>query len=302
MKKKTVLKILLAIVGLLIVVSLCVKITNHQSDRVDETPKVKTYPEIKEIVELKTKTKITPEEIDKYAENHAGKNISRRYILGILLDEKYPVTSKERERTLTNIKKEMKEDFSTYLKENRLSEEELMEEVTYDEQVQRLGKDSLDLSEKNLKNYYNHWVPGMVIQQILVSDEKTINEVEKKLEQKVDFTTLVKEYTIDEAAKINDGKWSNFKAGDSFSKFDEAVLKLEKKDERTKPFRTIMGWHIVKIIETADKKPYADVKEQVLADYIKSLLTYDYLESQLDELLKSEITTMDQDIKKSLGL
>lgn len=258
-------------------------------------------PKAKKDIQIKNGATVTVKEIQDFEKEHQGKNLTRKYVVSRLLDEKYPMDKKVLDEKVATIKKDLGDTYDAYLKKNQLTEATLKEEVKYDHQVYQLGVDSLGLTEEKLKAAYDSWVPSMEIQHIMVNDEKTIKEVKQKLDDGADFTELVKEYSVDEQTKKEDGHWKNLKKGDLLSSLEKEVNQLGE-GEVSKPIKTIMGWHIVKLLKSSEKKSYDEVKEQVKQDYIDSKLTSNYLESVIDELLIQEVSPLDNQLKKVLGL
>lgn len=274
-------------------------ITNElDNQKVTATTKV---PKVTKPIKIKGGNKISIKDIETYEKNHSGKNLTRRYVLGRILDEKYPMTEKEVSKDVEKFKKELSINYETYLTENNYTKDTIGDEVKYMNQVHQLGLDSLGITDKMLEEYYDSWVPSMMIQHIMVNDEATINEVKQKLDAGSDFTTLVSEYSIDEQTKNKEGKWSDLKKGDLISSLEIPVFQLQK-GEVSAPINTIMGWHIVKLLEPAEKKPYKEIKAQLKEDYISTNLSTVYLEEVLDKLLKNEVKPLDSNLKIILGI
>lgn len=257
--------------------------------------------ELTKSIKLRDGTKVSEKDIEAYKKEHNGKNLTRKYIVGVLLDKKYPMNEEKISSETEKLKIEMGNNFEAYLNENGLTKATIDEEVKYSYQLQQLGEDSLAITDGKLQKFYDSWVPSMVIQHIMVNEESTINEVKQKLDEGVDFTTLVNEYSIDEQTKGNEGKWEGLKKGDLLSSLEDSVFQLQE-GEVSAPIKTIVGWHIVKMLEQAEKKDYDQVKKQVKNEYISKYLSRVYLEEVTDNLLKNEIKPLDDNLKKVLGI
>ena len=104
---------------------------------------------------------------------------------------------------------------------------------------------------------------------ILMEDENTAMQVQKKLEQGGDFEALAKQYSTEDFEK-NKGKLDWFKADSQEKEIAEAISQLEKGQLTPAPIKTRFGWHIFRIDDkrTTEIPPLADIRDK-LVDLIK---------------------------------
>ncbi|MEA3497323.1 MAG: peptidylprolyl isomerase [Bacteroidota bacterium] len=93
--------------------------------------------------------------------------------------------------------------------------------------------------------------------------KKKIDNIYKELNKSKDFEKFVTNYSDDKRSKRNDGVLPPFT---SFSysipaEFKEVAFTLENDGDFSKPFRTKVGWHIIKRLELEMLKPYEEMED-----------------------------------------
>jgi len=99
---------------------------------------------------------------------------------------------------------------------------------------------------------------------------KASKEKEKQLEKKIqaiydeviagkDWTQLVKDFSQDARSKNQGGELPWLATGNFIPSFEKIAFSLEEKGEISKPFKTIYGWHIMKLV---DKKGIGTLEER----------------------------------------
>ncbi len=88
--------------------------------------------------------------------------------------------------------------------------------------------------------------------------KKKIQEAYDDLEGGADFAELAEEYSDDKQTAQKDGMLPKFSPGRMLPSFEEEIFKLEK-GYYSKPFRTKVGFHIVKLI---DNNPVAPLEKE----------------------------------------
>jgi foldase protein PrsA len=158
--------------------------------------------------------------------------------------------------------------------------------------TEKLLEDRISISDDQIKEYFEANKDSFVQEEqveashILVDDEKTAQEVKKKLDDGGDFAELAKEYSTDTSNAESGGELGFFAKGEMVTEFDEKAFAM-KKGEISEPVKTEFGYHIIKV---TDKK---DAKEAVLADHkeeIKDIL--------FDQALQTEYGTWLQEKKE----
>lgn len=114
---------------------------------------------------------------------------------------------------------------------------------------------------------------------ILVSDEKTANEVISKLNKGGDFDKLAKEYTKDSSVELG-----YFSEDIMVPEFSKAAFALKKGEYTKKPVKTQFGYHIILTEDFRDSQPLPlqDVEPQ-----IRNMLTQKVVAETFDGLYKN---------------
>ncbi|WRP07468.1 peptidylprolyl isomerase [Rossellomorea aquimaris] len=158
--------------------------------------------------------------------------------------------------------------------------------------TEKLLEDRISISDDQIKEYFEAnkdtfaQAEQIEASHILVEDEKTAQEVKKKLDDGGDFAELAKEYSTDTSNAESGGELGYFAKGEMVTEFDEKAFAM-KKGEISEPVKTEFGYHIIKV---TDKK---DAKEAVLDDHkeeIKDIL--------FDQALQTEYGTWVQEQKE----
>ncbi|MGG1631045.1 foldase protein PrsA [Rossellomorea sp. NRS-1567] len=158
--------------------------------------------------------------------------------------------------------------------------------------TEKLLKDRISISDDQIKEYFEANKDSFAQEEqveashILVDDEKSAQEVKKKLDDGGNFAELAKEYSTDTSNAESGGELGFFAKGEMVTEFDEKAFAM-KKGEISEPVKTEFGYHIIKV---TDKK---DAKEAVLADHkeeIKDIL--------FDQALQTEYGTWLQEKKE----
>jgi len=164
-----------------------------------------------------------------------------------------------------------------------------------DIRIQELQKEFMDryikskVTDKAIDAEYKKLADSLKGQQeakvshILVDDQKTADEVKKKLSQGKSFADMVKEYSKDDASKVSNGEIGYVVKGQLVPEFEDKALSM-KVGEVSDPIKTDFGWHIIKVL---DKRPATvPTKDQALAN-IKAGLTKDAVMAYIAELEKA---------------
>ncbi|MCR8848034.1 peptidylprolyl isomerase [Rossellomorea sp. SC111] len=158
--------------------------------------------------------------------------------------------------------------------------------------TEKLLKDRIKITDDQIKEYFEANKDTFAQEEqveashILVDDEKTAQEVKKKLDEGGDFAELAKEYSTDTSNAESGGELGYFGKGEMVAEFDDKAFSM-KKGEISDPVKTEFGYHIIKV---TGKK---EAKEAVLADHkdeIKDIL--------FDQALQTEYGTWLSEKKK----
>jgi peptidyl-prolyl cis-trans isomerase SurA len=89
-----------------------------------------------------------------------------------------------------------------------------------------------------------------------------INNIYKKLQEGMDWNKAVKEYSEDKNSAINEGKLPKFNSHRIIPEFVIVIDSL-KPGEYSKPFKTVYGWHIVKLYNRKTPGTFEEEKEEL---------------------------------------
>ena len=102
--------------------------------------------------------------------------------------------------------------------------------------------------------------------------EAEINDIYLKLKQGLPFGELAKEYSDHRESASKGGELNWFGAGEMIPEFSEKAFAIADTGEYTEPFRTLYGWHIVKLLQ---RKPPGTFEET--RSFIESRINQSYL-------------------------
>lgn len=227
-----------------------------------------------------------------YFDEIKEKNISRLVDLidEKILEKKYKKNEKENkyvEKKITQIKSAYNAEvlpqiLRTYYGVESIEELEkyIRLEFKRDEAINDYIESHITNSE--IEDYYNKNITGDVrISQIYIKsniknsdnelekkkkDEEALkkaNEVIKKLEDKKSWKDLVKEYSDDEATKLNDGDLGFLKATNINEKMNNAIKDLKKGEYTKEPLKTEHGYHILLKTDEKDKPSLKSIKNDI---------------------------------------
>ncbi|TQR16435.1 peptidylprolyl isomerase [Psychrobacillus soli] len=136
--------------------------------------------------------------------------------------------------------------------------------------LNQLFKNRITITEEEIETYFEENKDSFTRPKqveaihILVEDEKTAGMVAEKLKAGEDFSTLAKEYSIDETTKDTGGELSYFSVGEMEQAFEDAAFSMDI-DEVSQPVETSYGYHIIKVTDKIDEKEanLTDVKEEI---------------------------------------
>jgi foldase protein PrsA len=213
-----------------------------------------------------------------------------------LESEKKDLTVKDSEikKELENIKAQYdsEEAFKEALASSGADLDSVKENIKTYLLTEKLLKDRVKITDDQIKEYFEANKDTFAQKEqveashILVDDEKTAQEVKKKLDDGGDFAELAKEYSTDTSNADSGGELGYFGKGEMVAEFDDKAFSM-KKGEISEPVKTEFGYHIIKV---TGKK---EAKEAVLADHkdeIKDIL--------FDQALQTEYGTWLAEKKK----
>ena len=88
--------------------------------------------------------------------------------------------------------------------------------------------------------------------------QQKIRQAHKTLEKGTSFEEVVKEFSEDQTSRLKGGQLGVVSINKFEKSFEETIFRLEKDGAYSQPFRSKVGWHIVKRVK---KRPLASLKE-----------------------------------------
>lgn len=225
--------------------------------------------------------KITKDELHKVLEERYGAEVVSSLIEEKIINlegkkEKITVSDKEIDEQL-NEYKEMyggEEGFKAALTQGGMTEKDLEGDIIQYVTLRKLLEPRIKITDDEMKAYFDEnkstfdEEEQVKASHILVKDEKTAEEVEKKLAAGEDFAELAKEYSTDEGSAENGGDLGYFGKGKMVKEFEDVAFSQEI-DKISEPVKSEHGYHIIKV---TDKKPAKEAKFEDHKDEIKETL------------------------------
>ncbi|MBT2638992.1 peptidylprolyl isomerase [Bacillus sp. ISL-39] len=236
---------------------------------------------------------ITKEELYQSMKEKYGEQALQELLYQKVLAENYEVTDKEVEEKVAELKEELGENFELVLQQNQLKDEEELKEVLKDQLLmEKAALKDVKVSEDEVKKRYEEYKPEIKASHILVEDEKTAQEVKKKLEEGAKFEDLAKEYSQDPGSAAQGGDLGFFGPGKMVPEFEEAAYALEV-NKISEPVKSQHGFHIIKVTEKKEKESYEEMKDEL--EYELKLAQLD--SNKIQEVLKRELEAANVKIK-----
>ncbi|MBO1625970.1 peptidylprolyl isomerase [Bacillus cereus] len=241
---------------------------------------------------------ITKGDFDKQLKERYGKDMLYEMMAQDIMTKKYKVSDDEVDKEFKKAKDQFGDQFKTVLESNRLKDEDdFKNQIRFKLAMEKAIKESI--TEKDVKANYK---PEIKASQILVNDEKTANDIKKQLDEGASFEELAKQQSQDPSSKDNGGDLGYFGPGKKVSEFEEAAYKLNV-GEISKPIKSSQGYHIIKLTDKKELKPYDEVKDSIRKNLEEERLA-DQTTGQkilLDEFKKADIKVKDSDLKDTFS-
>ncbi|PFD42374.1 peptidylprolyl isomerase [Bacillus cereus] len=245
-----------------------------------------------------TDSTITKGDFEKQLKDRYGKDMLYEMIAQDVITKKYKVSDDAVNKEVQKAKDQYGEQFKAVLENNRLKDEDdFKKQIKFKLAMNEAIKKSV--TEKDVKDYYK---PEIKASHILVSDENEANEIKKKLDAGASFEELAKKESQDIASKDNGGDLGYFGAGKMTPEFEKAAYKL-KVGQISNPVKSPNGYHIIKLTDKKDLKPYDEVKDSIRKNIEEERLADPSYSQKLlqDELKKANIKINDSDLKDTFS-
>ncbi|AMR01548.1 MULTISPECIES: peptidylprolyl isomerase PrsA [Bacillus] len=236
---------------------------------------------------------ITKEEFYDQMKTQAGKQVLNNMVMEKVLIKNYKVEDKDVDKKFDEMKKQYGDQFDTLLKQQGIKEETIKTGV----RAQLAQEKAIEktITDKELKENYK---PEIKASHILVKDEATAKKVKEELGQGKSFEELAKQYSEDTGSKEKGGDLGYFTAGKMVKEFEDAAYKL-KKDEVSEPVKSQFGYHIIKVTDIKEQKPFDEVKGDIKKDLVQKKAQDAAFMNDLmmKEIKKADVKVDDKDLK-----
>ncbi|MDM5317776.1 peptidylprolyl isomerase [Fictibacillus sp. b24] len=208
---------------------------------------------------------ITKEQFYNKMKEQYGDQVLNQMIDEMVLEDKYKVTDKEIDKEIDKIKEELggEDAFKQALEQNGLADEkQLRERVKSMLLNEKAATEGVKISDEEMKKTFDEkYKTEVKASHILVDDEKTAKEVQKKLNEGGDFAKLAEEYSKDPGSKSKGGDLGFFGKGAMVPEFEKVAFTLDK-GETSDLVKSDYGVHIIKVTDKRENK-FEDKKEQI---------------------------------------
>ena len=181
-----------------------------------------------------------------------------------------------------------KEAFSQALSKSAYSEADVTNEMEMSIKIRKLLAPRVSITEENIKTYFEEnketfdQKKQVKASHILVENEKTANDILKKLSDGEDFAKLAKDYSTDVVTKEDGGDLGFFSSGQMDEEFEKAAFALDV-GETSKLVKTEYGYHIIKV---EDKKDAKEAKYEEHKNKIREILFEQRVEAEYESWLQ----------------
>ncbi|WP_345241721.1 peptidylprolyl isomerase [Pontibacillus salipaludis] len=247
---------------------------------------------------------ITKDEFYNKLVDQYGDAVLKEMLYDTVLSEEYPVSEEEVQAEIDKVKESYGDQFESALQQNGFKDEAQFKDFLKTQlQKEKATTQGVEVTDEEVKEYYENMKQEVQAKHILVEDEETANEVIEKLNNDGDFATLAKEYSTDSSSAENGGNLDYFSTGDMVYPFEQAAYNLEV-GEISEPVQSEYGYHIIKV---TDKREKEDTSSLGTFDEMKDQLKTELLNRQAnteklsDIMNNAEININNKDLKEKIS-
>ncbi len=183
--------------------------------------------------------------------------------------------------------------YKDYLASSGMSEEDVLFRVRLNQLQEKLVKkvteDAKKVSDEDIEKYYEKNKKRFAqperrdLRVVLTKTEAKAQQAKRALDSGQSFKKVVKQYSIDEASKSQNGLLPAVSEGQQEKAFDTAIFSA-KKGEIEGPVKTQFGWYVFQVekVTKASQQTLEQSKET-----IRNLLRSQRQQKALDEFIKS---------------
>ena len=157
--------------------------------------------------------------------------------------------------------------------------------------LEEMLKEKASLGDNDVKDYYNlhkeefEKPVEIRVSQILVNTEDEANRLIERIKKGENFAKLAKEFSIEKNTAAEGGDTGFLGRRQFVKEFEDAAFGLQKNGDISKPVKTALGYHIIKL--TGKKQmPARKLEDENVETEIKQILQKEKLDKWLDEISK----------------
>lgn len=203
---------------------------------------------------------ITQDEFYKEIKDIAGEQLLQQVVIEKILNDKYEVTDEEVQKQYDTYAEQYGDQMAAVLEANGLTEESFKQNIRFS-LLQEKAKAEVEVSDEEVKAYYDQASKELHARHILVATEEEANEIVKKLKDGGDFAEIAKEKSTDTASAAEGGDLGWFTVGTMVEEFNDAAYALEL-NTISEPVKSDFGYHIIEVLEKRDVEGYGTLEEK----------------------------------------
>jgi foldase protein PrsA len=247
---------------------------------------------------------VTQQDLYNAMKDKIGTQALQQLVYEKVLSKKYPVTNKELNDKVAQLKEQLGSNFNAALAQyGYKNEADLKKTMKVGMMQEKAAMKDVKVTDKELKDYYNNLKPEITVRHILLKDEKTANEVKKQLDAGGKFEDLAKKYSTDTGSAQNGGSIGVINSKNA-GQFDPDFVKgayALKLNQISAPVKSQFGYHIIQVTKIVDKKPYDQMKKEIEYDVKSSKITSDAITKAMDREMKAaNVKISDKDLQGAL--
>ncbi|MFS1511021.1 peptidylprolyl isomerase [Chengkuizengella sp. SCS-71B] len=244
---------------------------------------------------------VTKEEMYSLMKERFGEKILSDILYEQILSQEYSVTEQELKEAFDDLKDQLGLSYEIVLKQMGFQNDEQIKEMLRVQLLQQKAiLETIDVSDEEVKEYYDNLIPEVKLSQIVVEDEVRANEIKRKLEEGASFEELAKEFSTDTNSASNGGNigWHILELGTDLEK-NLSSLNIE---EVSNPIKQDDEFFIIKITDREAMKSFEemreDIKEQLMISKIKPEDFVTVLQEKIDD---ANVKIKDNDLEDAFS-